>query len=109
MSCHEAQAVARLAEIGGRQVVAGGTVLAEVPCPVGGPLSDHDVPEVVVGVRRLRVAVADLGSTVPAAFMTLSFIGLTVIPDAQAVRSGGGRRGPLPAGAPGRRLRGRNG
>ncbi|HVM68170.1 MAG TPA: adenine deaminase [Acidimicrobiales bacterium] len=71
----------RLAEIGGGQVaVRDGQVLAEVPCPIAGLLSDRTAVEVAAQVGRLRSAAAELGSTLPAPFMTLSFLALSVIP-----------------------------
>ena len=58
-----AAAVNRLVEIGGGQVaVAGGEVLAEVPCPIGGLLSDRTVEEVAGQVELMeRVAREDFG------------------------------------------------
>lgn len=76
-----AAAVHRLVEIGGGQVaVAAGGVLAEVPCPIGGLLSDRGAPVVAAQVRGLRAAARELGCTLPAPFMTLSFLALSVIP-----------------------------
>jgi adenine deaminase len=76
-----AVAVNRLAEIGGGQVaVAGGRVLAEVPCPIGGLLSDGTAEEVASQVERMAAAAAELGTTMKAPFMTLSFLALSVIP-----------------------------
>jgi adenine deaminase len=77
-----AAAVARLAEIGGGQVaVADGEVLEEVPCPLGGLLSDRPAAEVAARVRRLRHAVNGLGARLPAPFMAMSFLALSVIPE----------------------------
>jgi adenine deaminase len=77
-----ATAVNRLVEIGGGQVaVAGGEVLAEVPCPIGGLLSDRVVEEVADDVDRMeRVTHRVLGATLPAPFMAMSFLALSVIP-----------------------------
>jgi adenine deaminase len=77
-----ARAVGRLAEIGGGQVaVAGGQVLDEVPCPLGGLLSDRSAAEVAEEVRRLKRTVSALGARLPAPFMALSFLALSVIPE----------------------------
>jgi adenine deaminase len=77
-----AAAVNRLAEIGGGQVaVLGGRVLAEVPCPIGGLLSDRSAEEVAAGVRGIDRAARQLGASIPAPFMALSFMALSVIPE----------------------------
>jgi adenine deaminase len=78
-----AAAANRLREIGGGQVaVAGGEVLAEVPCPIGGLLSDRPVEEVAAAVRRMEEAAREsLGATLPSPFMTMSFMALSVVPE----------------------------
>jgi adenine deaminase len=77
-----AAATNHLRAIGGGQVaVADGTVLAEVPCPIGGLLSDRPVEEVAAAVRRMdEVAHGTLGATLPAPVMTMSFMALSVVP-----------------------------
>jgi adenine deaminase len=77
-----AAAVNRLASIGGGQVVvAGGQVVAEVPCPIGGLLSDQPAEAVAAAVRRMHDAVRGLGATLPSPFMAMSFMALSVIPE----------------------------
>jgi adenine deaminase len=77
-----AAAANRLAEIGGGQVaVAGGRVLAEVRCPIGGLLSEDPVEQVAAAVRRLEAAAGGLGAALPAPFMTMSFLALSVVPE----------------------------
>jgi adenine deaminase len=78
-----AVAVARLAEIGGGQVaVLDGQVLAEVPLPIGGLMSDLDATTVAVEVERLaETASKALGINIAAPFMQLSFLGLSVLPE----------------------------
>jgi len=77
-----AAAARRLAELGGGQVVvAGGDVVAEVPCPIGGLLSDRPAEEVAAQVRSLDRAARSLGVTLPAPFMAMSFLALSVIPE----------------------------
>jgi adenine deaminase len=78
-----AVAANRLREIGGGQVaVAGGEVLAEVPCPIGGLLSDRPVEEVAAAVHRMDEAThGSLGATLPAPFMAMSFMALSVVPE----------------------------
>lgn len=77
-----ALAANRLREIGGGQVaVRGGRVLAELPCPVAGLLSELPFEEVAAAASRLdEAAHAGLGATYPAPFMAMSFLALTVIP-----------------------------
>jgi adenine deaminase len=77
-----AAAVNRLVEIGGGQVaVAGGEPVAEVPCPIGGLLSDRPAEEVAAQVRWMEEAARGLGATLPAPFMSMSFMALSVIPE----------------------------
>jgi adenine deaminase len=74
-------AVRRLANIGGGIVVTDGAqVLAELPLPVAGLLSDAPLEEVLVRSRALVGAAAGLGSTIEAPFQHLSFLALSVIP-----------------------------
>jgi len=77
-----AAAVNRLAELGGGQVaVEGGQVLSEVPCPIGGLLSDRPVEEVAAQVRAMEIASHGLGVRLAAPFMAMSFLALSVIPE----------------------------
>ncbi|MGZ5350258.1 MAG: adenine deaminase C-terminal domain-containing protein, partial [Actinomycetota bacterium] len=77
-----ATAVNRLAEIGGGQVVLrDGAILAELPCPVGGLLSDRPAEEVARGAVALDQAARTLGVTLPKPFMAMSFLALSVIPE----------------------------
>ena len=85
-----AAAVARLAEIGGGQVaVLDGRVLAEVPLPLAGLMSDRPAAEVAEQLRVLGAAAADaLGATVEEPFMQLSFVALSVIPELRLTDGG---------------------
>ncbi|HJV05591.1 MAG TPA: adenine deaminase [Actinomycetota bacterium] len=77
-----AAAVNRLREVGGGQVVvAGGSVLAELPCPIGGLLSDRAAGDVAAATSRLTEAARSLGVRLPSPFMTMSFLALSVIPE----------------------------
>ncbi len=72
----------RLEEMGGGFVVAaGGKVLADLPLPIAGLISDLPLPEVRRRLDRLDEAARGLGVRVPSPFMTLSFLGLAVIPE----------------------------
>jgi len=78
-----ASAIARLAEIGGGQVaVLDGRVIAEVPLPIGGLMSDRPVAAVAAEVEAVEHAAATvLGVGIATPFMHLSFLGLSVIPE----------------------------
>ena len=77
-----AAAVNRLAAIGGGQVaVAGGNVLAEIACPIGGLLSDRPVEEVAAAATEMERASHDLGVAIRSPFMAMSFLALSVIPE----------------------------
>jgi adenine deaminase len=78
-----AAAVARLAEIGGGQVAVDdqGRVLAELPLPIGGLMSDQPARVVADGLHHLVEAARSLGTSIHAPFMHISFLGLSVIPE----------------------------
>ena len=74
-----ARAVERLG--GGLVAVDGERVLAELPLPVGGLMSDRPIDEVRAALDRLLdVAAHELGSTLHDPFMAMSFMALEVIP-----------------------------
>jgi adenine deaminase len=74
-------AAAAVQRLGGGQVVAEGErVLAELPLPVAGLMSDLPVAEVARRSRALVAAAAGLGGRLSQPFMTLSFLALPVIP-----------------------------
>src|SRR5581483_2118401 len=76
-----ALAVRRLANIGGGIVaVDGAQVLADLPLPVAGLLSDAPLDEVVARSRAIVAAARELGCSVEAPFQHLSFLALSVIP-----------------------------
>lgn len=73
-------ALSRIIELGGGLVVAdGGRILAEVPLPIAGLVSDAPAGEVASGLRRLGDAAKALGSPLDQPFMALSFLSLSVI------------------------------
>jgi adenine deaminase len=77
-----AAAVNRLAELGGGQVaVEGGRPVAEVPCPIGGLLSDLAAEEVAASAEAIDAAARRLGATLPSPFMAMSFLALSVVPE----------------------------
>jgi adenine deaminase len=73
-------AAVRLVKIrGGLCVVKDGKVLADMPLPIAGLMSDADAPEVAAQLKRVREAAGALGGTVNRPFMALSFLSLSVI------------------------------
>ena len=74
--------VSRLAAIGGGIVVAeGGQVRAELPLPVAGLMSDRPLGEVDARLTEMQRLLRQMGVTMAAPFMTISFLALSVIPD----------------------------
>jgi adenine deaminase len=73
-----AEAVAAVG--GGMAVTAGSTVLARLPLPIAGLMSDRPLEVVSEWTKALDDAVKKLGSTLQDPFMTMSFLGLEVIP-----------------------------
>lgn len=74
-------AVERLVEIGGGIVAVDEPhVLAECPLPIAGLLADASLAEVVAWSRACNEAAHGLGWTGATPFLTLSFLGLSVIP-----------------------------
>jgi adenine deaminase len=93
----------RLAEIdGGFVVVAAGRVRSELPLPIGGLVTHRPLGEVRALLDTLEAAARALGVGIPSPFMTLSFLGLAVIPelrltDRGLVDAAAGRLVPLGA------------
>ena len=74
-------AVTRLAELGGGVVaVESGEVRAELPLPVAGLLADAPLEEVISRSLACNDAARALGWSGATPFLTLSFLGLSVIP-----------------------------
>jgi len=72
----------RLADIGGGIVIAeGGRVVDELPLPVAGLMSDQPLAQVHERLSSMERRLADMGVTMAAPFMTLSFLALSVIPE----------------------------
>jgi adenine deaminase len=74
-------AVRRLAELGGGIVAAAdGEVLAELPLPVAGLISDRPLEEVIAASRACHDAAHALGCPLDSPFQTMAFLALSVIP-----------------------------
>ncbi len=65
---------------GGLSAARGESVLAILPLPVAGLMSDEPIERVAGGVRSLADAARALGSSLRDPFMTMSFLGLEVVP-----------------------------
>ena len=65
---------------GGLAVVDGTQVIAQLPLPVAGLMSDRPIAEVAAAYDRLRAAAHALGSPLHDPFMAMSFMALEVIP-----------------------------
>lgn len=66
---------------GGLAVARGDDVLARLPLPVAGLMSDRPLEDVREELDRLHEAYGELGGSLPSPFMTLSFLTLAVIPE----------------------------
>jgi adenine deaminase len=76
-----ALAVNRLVEIGGGFVVVGhGSVMEELPMPIGGIISEEPVPILAEKMRRIKRAIKDLGATPEDPLLTLQALTFTAIP-----------------------------
>lgn len=76
-----ALAVNHLRQIGGGFVVVrGGAVLADLPLPIAGLMSDQAFEDVRDGLIPLRNAAKSLGTLLPEPFLQVAFLPLPVIP-----------------------------
>jgi adenine deaminase len=64
---------------GGLVVAAGGSILAEVPLPIAGLVSDEPAETVAGYLRDVCAAARQLGCRLEQPFMALSFLSLSVI------------------------------
>jgi len=75
------RAISQVAQLGGGLVAAlDGRILAELPLPLAGLLSDRPVAEVTAALEGLHRAARELGSALEDPFASLSFLALSVIP-----------------------------
>ncbi len=73
---------------GGQVAVADGKVLAMLPLPIAGLMSDRPLSAVHETGETVRAAARDLGCRLRAPFMTLSFLALPVIPSLKLTDKG---------------------
>ncbi len=66
---------------GGLAVAADGEVLGRLPLPVGGLMTAQPVDEVISVLGEMTAVFQQLGGTLPAPFMALSFISLPTVPE----------------------------
>jgi adenine deaminase len=78
-----------VAEMGGGLVVAlHEQIVAALPLPIAGLMSDRPIHEVATGYNALRVAAAQQGSPLHDPFMAMSFMALEVIPELKLTDKG---------------------
>ncbi len=76
-----ALAVNRLIALqGGGVAVADGQVLAELPLPIAGLMSDRPFEQVEAALRAFRATTREMGCALPEALLQLAFLPLPVIP-----------------------------
>lgn len=79
----------RVIDMGGGLVIANsGKVLAELPLPIAGLMSNLSSKEVAERLGHLKTVLKELGCEVPDLFMTLSFVQLSVIPELRITNQG---------------------
>ena len=66
---------------GGLVIAADGKILAALPLPIAGLLSEEPLETVVNKLEKLEKTAADLGAKLASPFATLSFLALPVIPE----------------------------
>jgi adenine deaminase len=82
-------AIKELETMGGGQVaVKSGKVAAALPLPIAGLVSDHPLPEVIRSIEELNAAAREMGCSLAAPFMTLSFLSLSPIPELKLTDQG---------------------
>jgi adenine deaminase len=82
------RAAARVVELDGGMVAVDDEVLAEVPLPVAGLMSDQPLSTVASQVSDLETAWRELGCDLDSPFMTMSLVALAVIPELRLTNRG---------------------
>lgn len=73
---------------GGKVVVNNGEVIAKLPLPIAGLISDKNFEYVISHCEELNLAAKSLGCTLEDAFMTMGFLSLPVIPELKITDKG---------------------
>ncbi|HMK52169.1 MAG TPA: adenine deaminase C-terminal domain-containing protein, partial [Thermodesulfobacteriota bacterium] len=73
---------------GGLVAISNGKILASLPLPIAGLMSDASVTRVHLELETLRRAARTIGCKLPDPFMTLSFLALPVIPELKITDKG---------------------
>jgi adenine deaminase len=73
---------------GGLVVVLGDKVLASLPLPIAGLMSEAPIVQVNCQLETLHHAAKNIGCKIPDPFMTLSFLSLPVIPELKITDKG---------------------
>jgi adenine deaminase len=73
---------------GGIVIVSDGSVLASLPLPIAGLMSELSVTQVYLQLENLHRAAKNLGCKIPNPFMILSFLSLAVIPELKITDKG---------------------
>ncbi len=73
---------------GGQVAVADGKVIAELPLPIAGLVTDAPLPKAMKLIDDLNAAAHSLGCDLAAPFMTLSFLALSPIPSLKLTDQG---------------------
>lgn len=73
---------------GGKVVVKDGKVLAELPLPIAGLMSDLPLEEVIQKCEEIQKAAKEIGCVLDDPFMTMAFLSLSVIPDLKITDKG---------------------
>lgn len=81
-------AVALIKSHGGKIVVENGEILAHLPLPVAGLISDKDADYVIEKGNELNNAARKIGCTLDDAFMAMGFLSLPVIPEIKITDKG---------------------
>lgn len=66
---------------GGFAIAVDGKVLGTMSLPIAGLLSEEPVDDIIANLEEINQIYHNLGGTLPAPFMTISFIGLPTVPD----------------------------
>ena len=92
VGCNDSDILSAIREValsqGGLAAVVNGEVLAHLPLPVAGILSDLPLEDAAARYELLEQTARDLGSTLHSPFGLLAFMALSVIPEARVTDQG---------------------